>query len=436
MTALDDDSRDGDSDQLPRHTTPTWEVELLISGVAVFAMLQLPGWLDDRWFSLRPRLDASWIEPLEIIYVYSKGAALVLGVTFVSHLLLRARWIAQVGMHSVYPEGIRWDRLRMGPVQREVEQRHYVSADASIERADNRATTVFAIGVMLASMLLAITAIVLGGYVIAHWLVQLLDLRLDVLEVLLLTFAVVLVPLMVAIRIDRARGDRLAAGSRSRRWLARVFGFYGRLGLGQGANPSMALLSSHGGRIRTVVTTTAVIALATTASLSSYHIARDPLRLGQYDLFPRLSLQAAHVVDSAHYADTRNPDRDDAVPYIQSAVVVGPYLKLVVPYQPRTDELALRDTCSASRADTPLNGDTLLACLDRMHAVALDGIPFPAVHYDTGSDPRTDRPALVAMLDIRRLAPGRHLLRIARPTIPDGTAKPTPALPDQIPFWR
>jgi hypothetical protein len=30
---------DESADNLPRHTTPTWEVELLISGVAVFAML-------------------------------------------------------------------------------------------------------------------------------------------------------------------------------------------------------------------------------------------------------------------------------------------------------------------------------------------------------------------------------------------------------------
>ena len=43
-----------DPHALPRRTTPTWEVELLISGVAVFAMLQLPGWLDDRLFALLP----------------------------------------------------------------------------------------------------------------------------------------------------------------------------------------------------------------------------------------------------------------------------------------------------------------------------------------------------------------------------------------------
>src|SRR6476660_3842913 len=108
------------ADQLPRLTTPTWEVELLISGVAVFAMLQMPGWLDDRWFALRPRLDAGWLEPLLLIYIYAKSGVLLLACTFVVHLLLRARWIALVGMHSVYPAGIDWNRLRIGPVQREV----------------------------------------------------------------------------------------------------------------------------------------------------------------------------------------------------------------------------------------------------------------------------------------------------------------------------
>ena len=52
-------------DGLPKHTTPTWEVELLISGVAVFAMLQLPGWLDDGMFALAPRLGAAWGEVTE-----------------------------------------------------------------------------------------------------------------------------------------------------------------------------------------------------------------------------------------------------------------------------------------------------------------------------------------------------------------------------------
>lgn len=78
-------------------TARTWEVELLISGVAVFAMLQLPGWLDDGMFALSPRLNDDWQIVVKLSYFYAKSAAVVLAVTFALHLLLRAQWIALVG---------------------------------------------------------------------------------------------------------------------------------------------------------------------------------------------------------------------------------------------------------------------------------------------------------------------------------------------------
>ena len=84
---------------LSRRTTPTWEVELLISGVAIFAMLQLPGWLDDAMFALEPRLTDNWRTVTLLFYAYAKSAAIVLATTFVLHLLLRAQWIALIGMH-------------------------------------------------------------------------------------------------------------------------------------------------------------------------------------------------------------------------------------------------------------------------------------------------------------------------------------------------
>ena len=86
---------------LPAKTTPTWEVELLISGVAVFAMLQLPGLLDDWLLALEPRVGGDWRMVLILAYIYAKSAVVVLAATFVLHLLLRAIWIALVGLHSV-----------------------------------------------------------------------------------------------------------------------------------------------------------------------------------------------------------------------------------------------------------------------------------------------------------------------------------------------
>ena len=90
------------------HASRQWEAELLVSCIAVFAMLQLPGLLDDAIFSLRPRFDATWTSLLVLLYVYGKGAAVLLAATFTIHLLLRARWIALAGMHAIYPQGVDW----------------------------------------------------------------------------------------------------------------------------------------------------------------------------------------------------------------------------------------------------------------------------------------------------------------------------------------
>jgi hypothetical protein len=56
-----------------------------------------------------------------------------------------------------------------------------------------------------------------------------------------------------------------------------------------------------------------------------------------------------------------------------------------------------------------------LACLQGLHPVTLNGKSLQGLHYEIASDPRTDRPALLAMIDVQSLAPGRHELRIGRP---------------------
>lgn len=419
---------------LPRHTTPTWEVELLISGVAVFAMLQLPSWLDDAFFALEPRLSLSWAESLRLMYFYAKSAALILATTFVIHLLLRARWIALVGMDSVYPDGIRWDRLRIGPVQRQIEQQRYHGTAAAIERADNRATTVFAVGVMLASLMLLVSVLVGAAFVVTQLLVSLLGLELDIGRTLALSSTVVVLPLLLSRQLDRAYGSRLRPGSLLHRILAAILRIHAWLGLGTTSNSTMALLSSHGGERRVVMLAAAIMAAAIWIVILGYGALREPSQLGNYGLFPSLQPGASRTLDPMHYADLRNPARDGAVPYIQGVTVTQPYLRLVLPYQPKWDDAALRRYCPAILALTEAERPAAtLDCLQQLHPVSLDGEPVAALQYDLSSDPRTDRPALLAMIDVRSLAPGRHELLVARPPATD---KPDISIPYRIPFWR
>ena len=417
---------------LPSRTTPTWEVELLISGVAVFSMLQLPGWLDDAMFALAPRLDATWGDVARLGYFYSKSAALILAVTFVLHLLLRARWIALVGMHSIYPEGVRPDRQAMGPLQREVEDKHDVSTETLIERADNLATTVFALGIMLAMVLVVVTliAILLTGA--STFIATAIGREDDAMWLFLAVFAVFLAPYALAVLLDRRYGMKWGVEHPASRAIAKTLAAYARLGLYSGNNRIRALLASNEGNRHFSILLFLTMALAIITVMFAYHGMRQDQPSGNYALFPS---PASRTVDAAHYDDQRDPARAGLLPFVQSMVIDGAYLKLIVPYQPQRDAPALQQGCPGQR---PSRDAALLACLQGLHAVSLDGKPLATLHYEIASDPRTHRPALLAMIDVRALSPGRHELRIARPVDRNaGSDRATPdADHDSIPFWR
>ena len=426
---------DDAASRLPRRTTPTWEVELLISGVAIFAMLQLPGWLDARFFDIGPRLDGNWNQLLFLLYVYLMGCALTLAATFAIHLLLRAQWIAVVGMHSVFPAGIRWDRLRIGPIQREVEIAQYRDAESTIDRADNRATVVFAVGVTLATTFLLIAVMVVALFGLIILVETVLGAPLRVGPTLGYLCIVVVAPLFAAGFVDRRFGGRLRRDAPGARALSRLFRFYARIGLSQRAsNPTYSLLSSHSGdrrmQVVTVLLMGAVMAVVGVALVAN----SNPRFLGSYAAFPEFT-DARNTIAGAHYDDERDPLRD-TVAFIPSAIATGPYLRLTVPYVPTRGGKALGE-CAGPATGTTAGADRALACLRRMHAVTLDGKPLEPVPYEIGSDPRTDRPALVAMIDIRALAPGRHELRVARAggenAGPGGRDAPASW---RIPFWR
>lgn len=420
-----------------QRTTATWEVELLISGVAVFAMLQLPGQLDDALLMLQSRLDGNWRQLALLVYVYAKSAALILAITFVLHLLLRARWIALTGMHSVYPGGIRWEKFKFGPLLRDIELAHSRPLPEIIERADNRASVVFAIGVMMAQVMIAIAVAAIGAFAGAVGLHTVTG-WLDTPRWLMVLFSLVMGPYIAASLIDRMLAHRMPAGSRLRHGLQRILECYAKIGFARGNNPVMALLASHDGDRKTMLLTFTMMTLALGGVAVSMVFVKAPERFGNYSMFPRSSATQPDV-DSAHYDDLRNPLRDDAKPYIQSLVIHTSYLKLLIPYQPLRDEAAMQARCQhADALEKEAQARARLACLASLHSVMLDGRPLPNLRYDIATDPRTDRPALLAMIDLRDLPRGRHELRVAHPLRSDRKPdqdEPDPGF-DSIPFWR
>ena len=99
--------------QIPKETTPTWEMELLISGATVFGLLSLPGKIDALFYNLFNRSGEDASALLLPLWIYAKISLLTLIATFVLHLVLRGHWTAMVGLNSVYPDGIHFRRVKL-----------------------------------------------------------------------------------------------------------------------------------------------------------------------------------------------------------------------------------------------------------------------------------------------------------------------------------
>lgn len=436
-TTRDPQSESGDpmvAQGLPQHTTPTWEVELLISGIAVFAMLQLPGWLDDRYFDLLPRFESDWHVVLLAFYLYLRITALILSMTFVVHLLLRAHWIALVGLDSVYPSGIRWDRVGLGPLVRNLMQRRIGSMAETIERADNRATIIFAMGVQMALVTLkfvVLIAVIAGTVMVAELFHPISNGG----TLVMLAFSVALLPFVVAWIADQRFGARLDPAGRTARCLSAIIRVYASVGFGHRGSPATLLIMSHRGhRLSTFITVGifVLIGVLTTLQLRS---ASGPTGIGNYEDIPRIARDAGDVLHPDHYDDQRDGQRLSTAPFIPSEIVADPYLRLTIPIDPSVHNPALHRYCAAISKvpnDEARQRHDVLACFVAMHPLQLDGHAVDGLRYDLGSDPKAHRPALVAMIDVRAIANGRHALRIGQPADAGGD----PQNPDVIAFWR
>ena len=234
---------------LSKRTTPTWEMELLVSAGTIFGLLQLPALLDQWPSRLFNSSSEAFSMLLSAAWVYSKMTLFIVIATFGAHLCLRAYWVALVGMDSVYPGGIRWDRMRMGPIARELSSKRAKPMAEAIEAADNRATRVFGTGFGAAMLMLFPIMLALVGLLVA-WMVDLaFGPRLAALS-FYAVFGLVLLPLIFVQAIDPRLGARYGPGSVPARIVAGVLRPYRWIGLDGSSNLLIGLFASHEGNRR------------------------------------------------------------------------------------------------------------------------------------------------------------------------------------------
>jgi hypothetical protein len=420
--------------QISARTTPTWELELLISGATVFGMLQLPGKLSEwfvTWLNSADEAMVSFVIPLGI---YLQFSALMLAMTFVLHLCLRGYWVALVGLNSVYPEGVKWEKLKLGPYSLEANRLAAGGMADRIEVADNRATRVFAIGFGIAMFMLA-PIVLVGILLIVTFIVQWLGWNEKTAQVIFwVAFALLATPVLLAVFIDRHFGARLPREGTLARLLRGILLAYARVGMSRTGNPLIALYTSYIGRRKAGFVLVGLMLPALFFSFLMLMGSRLDAASMSFVGLPSDRMESTHRLDVRHYDSLRGDAATlDPQPTIADPVVSGPYLKLFIPYVPRRYNPALAKACPETIPARNTDGAAALACLRKLQPLSLDGKVIEAP-WLISQDPRTGQRGMVVMIAVSKLEEGAHELVLAPlPKAEDAQREPKAV---RIAFWK
>jgi hypothetical protein len=436
---------------IPNIVSAAWELELLIAGAVTFALFQLPGSVEELRNWLSARVSGTGEYAMIMGLLYAKAIVYSLIAAFVVNLAARAYWVGLVGLHSVFPRGVRWDQLGMGPASQETYRKRIASLPAVMSRVDNFASVIFSFAFLIVvSFIFSVIALAaLGG--LAYAISTAFFGGTHTSTIVYTVSGVLAIGLATVGLLDKYAGPRMdPAGAPFRRLKAAT-----RLAISASGmsilGPILLTLMSNVGRYRMMllfyVALLVPLMLATVEFLGRAGALRGGMpRYVPYDA-------DASGVDADHYESLRPAGALADVPTIQSDVITGPYVRLFVPYVTARHDPALAASCpglapmrsgrpqlrplsARGVADGGDSSDRALACLRTMHALAIDGRPRPEVPFRFYVHPETGRNGMIAYVPTADLASGMHTIRVMPPPRAPRSRNRGPLEPHEIVFWK
>lgn len=389
----------------------TWEIELLISGGVVFALLQLPSVLERGFLRLEAGLTGWWTEASFFAFVYLNGILYTLIGSFLLHLASRAYWIGLIGLDKVYPEGVRWEKLKSGgPITQRLQRELVSPLRPLIVRIDLFCSAIFSFAFLVVLACL-ISILMIGLYVLIALGISWLPGGQKSPEIFLLIVCGVSLVLVLAGLLDKLLAGRLKPGGRMERALAAGLRSYHYFQLGPLFSPILLVLLTNMRR-RSFVALAGLPFLMVLFFISSHAAQRNRF---WYSDSPAPNREILPL-----YYQDQWPEEGTSrlTPSIQSDVIEGPYLKLFIPYLPQRHDEVFAERCPDPRAK--------LDCAARVHRVTVDGRPVPGLTFHFSSLPKRGTPVFLAYIPTAGFAHGSHVLRI----------EPLPLRKKKILRWR
>jgi len=414
----------------------SWEMELLITGFVLIGLLQLPEYLTKLHAIWQNKLGAS-----DIIYIMMglffwmfNLSSKITTVNLIALLLLRGYWIGIVGLSSVFPEGINYNRLLFSVKFTQYLKKKSLNLERSIISLDKICSSIFAFTFLIICMTVSLVIflflliIMTGAGILA--LVFLL-------AGLLYGFDFFSLGLLKKIKV---------------RWISKSFYYMFRF-------ISLVTLSFLYESIyyhlvsnvpKKVIGLILIIYVGVAFSMEIFKYEYNiffPDRTSKYEM-------------SAVYYNNLRPEKDIITkPLIQSDVIKSKFIKLFIPFDvDDKDSLLIRcpdvkhlgkggispllniyfsssdTTKKVIRPDPNLNILKVLNCFQNFYIVTLNDSVIKDLRYLFFRHPNLDEPGIVTFIPTEGLKKGINFLSI-RKNYSNETQNQIRRNTDFIPFW-
>lgn len=403
----------GERDAMQRLRDRTDELELIISSLTIFALFSLPGWLFGTYSDVYTHLSTGLAIAGTVGIALLTGVCYGLAACFVVHLMARGYWVGLIGLRTVFPEGINWNRTPgIGPLTKQYHRATLPDLDTVIQRTDRLASSLFAVISLLTLTMLwfgtiLLVILVVSGEIGARF--GLTNVGIGIGSLLMIAvFAGVPALLWVLDAVLAAR----FTGLQNNRFFSACVRALGRIS--SVVYPKRLILpvqltlqSNTRPIIFYLVLFAAVVALVTVGNSrfigwQSFTLSQEFTYLGDDDVTSGFR--------STYYEDMPSAkDRLRAWPRIDSFQQSGSFVRLFLPYQPLRDNLILDRQCEAAGEDDALNG---VDCLRGLWAVRIGEQPVPMASFQPAERMDIGMRGLMGLVPLEGLEPGMHTLTV------------------------
>jgi len=428
----------------------TWNLELIISGAATYMSSHLPGLTNQAFYYFLDNLNREQdlkksALPL-LAYCFSKIIAWVLPATFLCHFTMRAFWAGLVGLHTVFPSGIDYEKLPgyRGHARDLFEKRFGTLADY-IARLDRFCNQMFAFAFTIVLFAMGLSIIYLFIFVFTNLIPQFLGESWQTagsiwINTLFFGIAISMVTAQLVLqRLDRERYPRLV------NWCMKLVTTLPNFMLPFIYKPVSYLTMTFSSNIskrrfytRMVVVSTLVLVTFVVVFFNVSYKVRNANPYLFQDFFGKYRNE--YTFYSNHYQALTGEKEHPARVTIPNEVVEGPYLKIFVAY-PKSWDQTLQRICnlpenlpdSLTKHQKRVALDSIrISCLSQAIRLNINDSLYLGTDWQFALHPQASVPGVQAMVPTGGFKKGKNMITVK---FPSATKPDSLMLVDRLPFW-